>query len=288
MRDLNFQLKQLCERNHDGSFATQADRERTLSLIGDQLHDLGYCHMEATSLRPKHVEALAAKWTDEGLAAGTIKNRMAALRWWAEKIGKVNVVARSNDHYGIPMRVFVTNVSRGKDVRPEQLARISDPFIRISLEFQAGFGVRLAESMKLQPIWADRGDILVLKDRWTKGGRAREIPILTAAQRDLLDAAKALAGKGSLIPAHLNFKQHLQRFKSQCRSAGINNVHGHRHFYAQERYKELTGWECPARGGPSARQLTAEQKVVDRAARLTISAELGHEREQITAIYLGR
>jgi hypothetical protein len=27
---------------------------------------------------------------------------------------------------------------------------------------------------------------------------------------------------------------------------------------------------------------------VDREARLTISAELGHEREQITAVYLGR
>jgi hypothetical protein len=29
-------------------------------------------------------------------------------------------------------------------------------------------------------------------------------------------------------------------------------------------------------------------KAVDREARLTISRELGHEREQISAIYLGR
>ena len=36
------------------------------------------------------------------------------------------------------------------------------------------------------------------------------------------------------------------------------------------------------------RTLTAEQKAVDREARLTISAELGHEREQVTAVYLGR
>ena len=28
MRDLNYQLKQLCRRNRDGSFATQADRAR--------------------------------------------------------------------------------------------------------------------------------------------------------------------------------------------------------------------------------------------------------------------
>jgi hypothetical protein len=32
MRDLNYELKQLCRRNRDGSFATQRDRERVLDL----------------------------------------------------------------------------------------------------------------------------------------------------------------------------------------------------------------------------------------------------------------
>jgi hypothetical protein len=65
-------------------------------------------------------------------------------------------------------------------------------------------------------------------------------------------------------------------------------VHGHRHQYAQDRYHELTGWLSPAAGGPRSRELTAEQKAVDREARLTISCELGHEREQVTAVYCGR
>jgi hypothetical protein len=42
MRDLNYQLKTLCQRNRDGSHATQRDRERMLSLIADQLHALGF------------------------------------------------------------------------------------------------------------------------------------------------------------------------------------------------------------------------------------------------------
>jgi hypothetical protein len=33
MHNLNYQLKQLCHRNRDYSFATQAERERTLSLV---------------------------------------------------------------------------------------------------------------------------------------------------------------------------------------------------------------------------------------------------------------
>ena len=44
----------------------------------------------------------------------------------------------------------------------------------------------------------------------------------------------------------------------------------------------------PAQGGPASKQLTPEQKAMDREARLTISTELGHNRESITAIYLGK
>ena len=65
-------------------------------------------------------------------------------------------------------------------------------------------------------------------------------------------------------------------------------MHGLRHAYAQARYEELTGWVCPAAGGPIAKELTPEQREQDREARLTISRELGHAREQVTAAYLGR
>ncbi len=104
----------------------------------------------------------------------------------------------------------------------------------------------------------------------------------------MLDEAKALASRGSLIPADQSFVEQLRRFEHQCAAAGVHRVHGHRHQYAQERYKELTGWQAPAAGGPSSKELTPEQRELDRVARLTISAELGHEREQITAVYLGR
>jgi len=84
MRNLNYALKQLCQRNRDGSRATQRDRERSLDLFANQLHEMGFRYMAASSLKPKHVEALVERWKAEGLDPGTIKNRMAALRWWAE------------------------------------------------------------------------------------------------------------------------------------------------------------------------------------------------------------
>lgn len=179
MRDLNYDLKQLCRRNRDGSFATQADREHILDLVADQLHQMGFRHMNAHSLKPKHVEKLVERWLAENLSPGTIKNRMTALRWWAEKIGKENIIARTNAAYGIADRVYVTNVSKAKDLAAAQIEQIRTLSIRISLRLQTAFGLRREESIKIVPSWADRGHSLMLKDSWCKGGRQREIPIRT-------------------------------------------------------------------------------------------------------------
>jgi site-specific recombinase XerC len=288
MRDLNDQLKQLCRRNRDGSFATQADRERMLSLFANQLHEMGFRHMRADSLKPKHVEALVERWMAEGISTGTFKNRLATLRWWAEKIGKPNVVARDNEDYGIERRQYVTNRDKGKDLDLAQVDKIRSPYVAMSLRLQEAFGLRREESIKIRPGWADEGNALRLKDSWTKGGRERVVPIGSDAQRAVLNEAKKLAAGGSLIPAESNYREQLKAFRAGCKRVGINGVHGLRHRYAQERYLQKTNWECPARGGPTAKQLTPEQRSVDQRARVEISLELGHRRAQITAIYLGR
>jgi integrase len=288
MRTLNRDFKLMCQRNRDGSFATQHDRERLLTMVANQLHEDGFKNLRAQGIRTKHIEHLVNRWQAEGASTGTMKNRMSALRWMAEKIGKENIVARDNAAYGIADRRFVTNESKAKELDQGKLDKVSDPYTAMSLRLQEAFGLRREESIKIQPGWADRGDMLVLKSTWTKGGKAREIPILNEIQREMLNQAKALADKGSLIPVEMSYKDQLNRFKAQTAFAGIDRVHGFRHAYAQARYAELTGWKAPAAGGPTSKQLSPKQKAIDRQARLTISRELGHEREQITAVYLGR
>ncbi|GHC34861.1 hypothetical protein GCM10010082_31950 [Kushneria pakistanensis] len=142
--------------------------------------------------------------------------------------------------------------------------------------------------MKLRPEIADQGDRLALQGSWTKGGRARDIPIRTDAQRAALEQAHRVAGQGSLIPPEKSYAQHLKSYEYHLGKVGLSRMHGLRHAYAQMRYQELTGRASPAAGGASARDLTPEQRTEDREARLTISRELGHEREQVTAVYLGR
>jgi len=288
MRDLNYQLKQLCRQCREGAYNTQSNRERMLTLVANELHALGYRGMTARSLKPKHIEALVKDWFARELSIGTIKNRMAAIRWWARKVNKQNVVARSNEHYGIPDRRFVIDESKAKSVTREQLDKVRDEHVRMSLELQQAFGLRREEAMKFQPSFADRGDHLVLKASWTKGGRERTIPVRTQEQRDVLNRARRLAGFGSLIPSNRDYRQQMRIYEGNTCRAGLSKMHGLRHAYAQIRYEELTGWKAPATGGSETKVLTKEQRELDREARLIISRELGHEREQITAAYLGR
>lgn len=278
----------LCRRNRDGSRATQADRLQMLRQVADELKALKFGRMGVRSLKPRHVEALAQHWQTEGLAAGTRKNRMAALRWWAEKVGKPAVIARDNTVYGIEAREFVAQGSKAVQATQEALARIEDARIRLALRLQAAFGLRREEALKFRVSYADQGDQVRLRGSWCKGGRPRTVPVRTPRQRALLLEVRRVAGDGSLIPASLRYVDQLQRFKFATSKAGISKTHGLRHHYAQWLYRHLAGWPAPAAGGPGLRQLTPAQRATDRRVRLQISAELGHGREAITTVYLGR
>ena len=94
--------------------------------------------------------------------------------------------------------------------------------------------------------------------------------------------------EASCIPKDKTYKQQLGAYEGQCRRANLDKMHGLRHAYAQQRFLELTGCPAPAAGGPTQAQLTPEQQALDADARAIISTEMGHHREAITAVYLGR
>ena len=289
MRDLNYRLKGICNRNRDGSYSTRGRRWKELNLMANQLHEIGYTRFkDPHKLKGRHVTALVERWKHEGLAAGTIKTRMSSLRWWAEKVGRESVVAPRNAAYGIDQRQYVSNESKAVFMTDGDLSKVKDAHVRASLELQRAFGLRREECLKFQPRFADRGDKLVLKASWCKGGREREIPVRTDRQREVLNQAHRLAGRGSMIPSGRSYVEQVKLYERQTAAAGLHKLHGLRHAYAQARYEELTGRAAPAAGGKRSAELTREEKDLDREARMTISRELGHSREQISAVYLGR
>ena len=60
--------------------------------------------MRARGFKGRHIEALVAEWRRQGLSDGTMRNRMAHLRWLANKIGKPGIVRKDNASYGIGPR----------------------------------------------------------------------------------------------------------------------------------------------------------------------------------------
>jgi len=70
----------------------------------ETLHQFGYRGLRARGLKGRHIEALVAEWRRQGLADGTVKSRMAHLRWLANKIDKPGIVRRDNASYGVGAR----------------------------------------------------------------------------------------------------------------------------------------------------------------------------------------
>ena len=289
MENLRKDIIERLKTNKDGSYSTQANRQRILMMCVDQLTEKYGNKLKVEDLKGRHINHLLREWKADGVSSGTLKNRMSHLRWLARKIGN-NGLVKDNATYGIEDRKYVTNIDKSQTVTDAQLSQLS-PHIRQSVELQKAFGLRREEATKFQPSWALAGydpstaKEIQIKPSWAKGGRHRVIPITSQAQRDALMKALALAGEGSLIPPDRTYKDHIAKFERETAKIGLGQTHGLRHLYAQNRYKELTGFDCPAVSG--VRELSEDEKELDKVARQTISHELGHNRLSVTGIYLG-
>jgi site-specific recombinase XerC len=273
--------------NRDGSNATQHDRIQILMRFANDVVNQGFGLRDVRGLKQKHIVAIVKEWKLRGLSAATLKNRLSAIRLLCEKINKSAIIP-TNDDLKIPKRSYFSPINRA--VNNPDFSKISNPYIAVSLQLQRVFGLRREESLKIKPNMADKGNRLELLSSWCKGGRGRSIPIRTEEQRYWLEQAKKIA-KGfdsSLIPSEKNYIQQRHIYDKQVSRAGIHNLHGLRHAYAQQRFKEMTGFEAPINGGPKYAELTIEQKEINHRARMILTEELGHSRKSVTNNYLAR
>lgn len=286
MSKLGYAINKLIKKERGGSFSTRAASKRILNLVANELIESGFKLKQPEQLKPKHVEYLVNKWQEKRLSSSTIKNRMAELRWLSKQIGKANIIHTSNDAYSIDRRVFVGE-NKAHDLDMSKLRKVRDIPTKYSLLLQSHFGLRKAECIHFNAKYADRGDHISLKSTWTKGGKARSIAFTSEAQRLLIDEIKIKFGARSLIADNRNFIQQSKIYEYETCRVGLNKNHGLRHHYAQKRFYQLSGYDCPHLGGKSRSEMTIEELVNDNCFRAQLSQELGHERVQITSIYIG-
>lgn len=294
LRSARFSINELVKQTKGHSYASQANMRHMLFRCIKDLHELGFKLGHIKGLSPKHIHVLVEHWKQKEKNPATIKNYMSKLRKTANLLGKPNLVKENNTAYKIDKRSYVP--THNKAIHHIDLTKCTDPYIRLSLEGQALFGLRREESMKFTLSEAHFGDTLKILPSWTKGGIGRTLTITNDAQREWLSNVAKLTQPGeSLIPRDRTYKQHLSHYQAQSKLMGASKLHGLRHAYAQRRYKELTllfdknkqGLICPLEGGKKYKEMSYLEKNMDRRARQIISRELGHSRIQITSIYLG-
>ena len=209
---------------------------------------------------------------------------------YANLSNRVGIVKDKNSEYGIANRSYTATVN--KAVNEIDLNKFEDKYLRTSLELQKEFGLRREECMKIIPEQALCFDTmgspyLRLQGSWTKGGVGRKIEITNDTQLKVIEKATKEFSNKSLIPVGKTYIQQRRLYDKVTRAQGYYNLHGLRHAYAQRRYKEITGWNCPIASGISRFKLNTEQRILDDKARLCISQELGHSRATITKNYIG-
>lgn len=152
-----------------------------------------------------------------------------------------------------------------------------------------GFGLRSKEAALLDTVKALRE---AEQSGWfdlvagTKGGRRRVVHVRHPFQMRLLEQVAEVQGSGrSIIPSELDWRQfrddELLNARPVLKTHGVRHFHDLRAAYACRRYQQLTGYAAPVIIGKIV------DKTLDRAARLIISQELGHNRIEVSAAYVG-
>jgi len=201
---------------------------------------------------------------------------------------------------GLPRRDYIRTENRASYKSVEALLGAPNTKNNGLELLQRAFGLRFEESTKANAKallkQAQKAGTVKIQDG-TKGGQSRQIPITLPTQIEALMKVTAIQGeKRSLVDSdksYIDFSRKLYRDNQEER------FHDNRHAYAQDRYTEIAGADCPLRAEISHGKAhfeylsielgisIKEARIKDKEARKIISQELGHLRQDITNHYLG-
>jgi len=295
MKDIVYRFVKECRQMRGGAISSRVERTRKAGAIARDIA-AAFPGLHAENIGRKHVAWYVGALRCGGLSKngnvptpGTMKNYLSVLRAVLRRLGKPNLLPNENDALGIPRRSYVRRESIALVITGEQVAAVErhSPYFAASLLLMQAFGLRHEESMKVVPALADHVTELRMQGSWCKNGKPRSILIRTAQQREALSRAHAVAREGSLIPASMTYIAAKKQFQAITGGFGITHRHGLRHKYAELRYIDLTGNQPPVLSGLSVGDVSSEYVLLDRAARDTITFELGHKRRSVVGAYLG-
>lgn len=298
-RDMKRAGRNAIDKAYESYSSRQAISERWSRFIDHIREGSGIKKME--DIDREHIEDFARKLKEEGKSASTQQNYVSAVNRVMEEARQDREV-RLDPSEICDRRTTVATIDRSITNEEHEIAvEQVDERVAALLDLQREFGLRFEESSKLNAkstLEEAKNTDKVTIEYGTKGGQTREIEIRNDRQIEVLErAAEIQNGERSMIPEEISYREFRSYAYFEIDKTEVN-FHAERHTYAQERYMEIVGHEAPVKCLDReeswipylARELGIEEhkaRHIDSQARMQISKELGHHREDIVAAYLG-
>lgn len=251
MKSLASQAVEVIGKNHRVAKLTREGKLQHVKQFARFVeHRFGLA--EIKNLKPGHVAAYVEDLKARGIKAGTINNRMTAVRNVCKAIGKAGIVERSNKAYDIErvrMHPIQANTVRIDQIRSELASRAAQGdrlamMMHSAAELRAAYGLRNKESlMSFKLIDTPNGIALLIEG--AKGGRPRELLVKTEAQiravQLVAEVSKALGSPtGRIIPPEMSLKKayNKQRYL-WSKLGGAKEAASHMHAQRHERFQTM-------------------------------------------------
>jgi integrase/recombinase XerD len=290
-KNLMNQLNKMARHNRQGSFETK-DRyyeavDRFVRHLADQFN-----LQKFNNVSGKHLSSYVEYMQEQGLAASTIKTDLSAIRFFHDKCEKVRHLLPDNktlkEEYKVDLerRAFggVDRTWSDKEFKGiiNHAKTLDRRDIADMIELARYQGLRVHETVRLDRAGTElalRSGLLIVKG---KGGLLRSIPVRKEA-RSILERVKDRVGRGEklfvpkgkgaheIIHSVQSFiENHRDKFAEEDRESNLT-YHGLRHSYAREEYDKRIAIGMD-----------------EKRARLEVAKLLGHGRDSVTRIYLGK
>ena len=278
------QLDRVARHNRQGSFHTKRRYyeavKRFCAYLADEYH-----LQKLSNIRGKHLVSYVIHMQETGKSVSTIKTDLAAIRFFQDKMDSKYLLP-SNNELGIILerrRFSQDDRTWSNEEFNHMLGRAlsEDRYDYILALYLARYaGLRIHECFRIDTAIAEealRENAITIKG---KGGKVRTVTIneqIAVAMKTQL--ARTNRGHKLLVPDDMPTDRAINRlqFFIMANRETIQNsnqshpltFHGLRHTYAAEKYQELVN------GGMG-----------DLDAHFMVSRLLGHERADVTNIYL--
>jgi site-specific recombinase XerC len=219
---------------------TQTLTKQVVNAAIRQLHELGYKIQNPANLGERHINILVDHWWYcKHKKIKTIQNELSRLRVFCAMLGKpgmVGVVQKylpDVDPQLLKVRTAAQTTKSWSGNGIDLVTKFNqvderDVRLGLMLRLELGFGLRREEVLKCNPHTQDFGDYLQIFPGMGKGGRWRNIPITSGAQRALLDYVKARVAKNKPLGWEFSeagkattLQQNIRRYENLMASLGF-------------------------------------------------------------------